>query len=129
MADRPCTPGSARAGRENPRGRPKGARALASVWSSVWNEKLTVTENGRRHRITKQEAAIKQLANKAASGDKHAIEAMIRFQTMLFSDPPMRRSEPPDSNPPPAETDPDKVALALLSVLRAAKTKEPSSAS
>ena len=37
---------------------------------------------GDRRRITKQEAAIKQLANKAASGDKRAIQDMFRFQTM-----------------------------------------------
>ena len=112
----------------NPKGRPKGSRALASIWSSVWNEKLTVTENGQRRRITKQEAAIKQLANKAASGDKHAIEAMIRFETMLFSDAPMRRSEPPNSNHPPPETDPSKVALAVLSIVRAVHAKRSSSA-
>ena len=112
----------------NPKGRPKGSQALASIWSSVWNEKLTVTENGQRHRITKQEAAIKQLANKAASGDKRAIEAMIKFQTMLFADAPMRHSEPPNSNHPPPETDPSKIALALLSILHAVHAKQSSSA-
>ena len=49
------------------------------------------------NKITKQEAAIKQLANKAASGDKRAIQDMIRFQTMLFLDAPMRSGEPPIS--------------------------------
>jgi hypothetical protein len=38
------------------------------------NEKVTINENGQRRRITKQEAAVKQLANKAASGDKRAIQ-------------------------------------------------------
>ena len=37
---------------------------------------------GDRRRITKQEAAIKQLANKAASCDKRATQDMFRFQTM-----------------------------------------------
>jgi hypothetical protein len=50
----------------------------------VWNERLTVNENGQRHRITKQEAAIKQFANKAASRDKRLIEAMIKYHTIYF---------------------------------------------
>ena len=111
----------------NPKGRPKGSRSLANIWSSVWNERLTVNENGQRHRITKQEAAIKQFANKAASGDKRLIEAMIKYHTIIFSDAPMRRSQPPDSNHPPPETDSSKIALALLSILRAADPEESSS--
>jgi hypothetical protein len=66
----------------NPKGRLKGSRALASIWLRAMNEKVTINENGQRRRIAKQEAAIKQLANKAASGDKRAIQDMVRFQTM-----------------------------------------------
>src|ERR1700730_4417054 len=43
-----------------PKGRPKGSRALASIWTTVWNEKVTISENGRRRRITKQEATTQQ---------------------------------------------------------------------
>ncbi len=105
----------------NPKGRPKGSRALANIWLRAMNEKVTINENGQRRRITKQEAAIKQLANKAASGDKRAIQDMIRFQTMLFPDAPMTSSEPANSkHPPPQDADPAKVALALLHILRGA---------
>jgi hypothetical protein len=85
------------------------------------NEKVTISENGQRRRITKQEAAIKQLANKAASGDKRAIQEMLRFERVLFPDAPMESGEPPSRNEPPLETDPSKIALAILSVLRAAR--------
>ena len=45
---------------------------------------------------------------------------MLRFQTMLFPDAPMRSSEPANSkHPPPPDADPAKVALALLHILRA----------
>jgi hypothetical protein len=53
----------------NPKGRPKGSPALASIWLRAMNEKVTINENGQRRRITEQEAAVKQLANKAASGE------------------------------------------------------------
>src|SRR3954447_7242336 len=79
----------------NPKGRPKGARSLASIWSSVWNEKLTVTENGRRRRISKRQAAVKQLANKAASGNQRAIEAMLRAEQMHLLEGRTRGSEAP----------------------------------
>ncbi len=41
------------------------------------NETVTVTENGRTKRITKLEAAIKQLVNKAASGEARATRDVI----------------------------------------------------
>jgi hypothetical protein len=61
----------------NPKGRPKGARSLSTVVRATLNEKVTVTENGRKKRITKLEAAIKQLVNKAASGEARATREMI----------------------------------------------------
>jgi Family of unknown function (DUF5681) len=53
----------------NPRGRPKGARNLSTVVAAALGEKVAVTENGRRRRITKFEAAVKQWVNRAASGE------------------------------------------------------------
>jgi hypothetical protein len=41
------------------------------------NERVTVTENGKRKNITKLEAMFKQLANKAASGDTRVIRLLI----------------------------------------------------
>ena len=38
---------------------------------------MTITENGRRRSVSKLEAALKQLANKAASGDRHAAKLVI----------------------------------------------------
>jgi hypothetical protein len=40
-------------------------------------QRVTISENGQRRTITKVEAAIKQLINKAATGDAKAIQAMI----------------------------------------------------
>ena len=39
----------------------------------ILREKVVINENGRRKTITKFEASVKQLVNKAASGDLRAI--------------------------------------------------------
>jgi replication-associated recombination protein RarA len=65
----------------NPKGRPKGKRNLATVLGKTLGEKVIINENGRRKTITKLEAAVKQLVNKAASGDLralHQLAALVR---------------------------------------------------
>jgi len=61
----------------NPRGRPKGARNLSAVVAAALSERVAVNENGRRRRITKLEAAVKQLVNRAASGEARATQLLL----------------------------------------------------
>ena len=61
----------------NPRGRPRGARNLATVVAAALGERVTINENGRRRRISKFEAAIKQLVNRAASGEARATQLLL----------------------------------------------------
>ena len=61
----------------NPRGRPKGARNLSAVIAAALSERVAVNENGRRRRITKLEAAVKQLVNRAASGEARATQLLL----------------------------------------------------
>ena len=61
----------------NARGRPKGSLNVASVLERTLREPLVITDGGRKRVITKLEAAVKQLANKAASGDARAIQLLI----------------------------------------------------
>ncbi len=61
----------------NPRGRPKGARNFASIVAATLGERVVVNENGRRKRITKLEAAVKQLVNRAAGGEARSIQLLI----------------------------------------------------
>lgn len=66
----------------NPKGRPKGKRNAATVIMRALDAKVIINENGRRREITKFEAAITQLANKAASGDLRAlgmVKALMEF--------------------------------------------------
>jgi len=61
----------------NPRGRAKGSRNLSTLLDSALNERVTISENGRRKRISKREAILKQLVNKAASGDPKSIQMLL----------------------------------------------------
>ncbi len=61
----------------NPRGRPNGARNLSTIVAAALSERVAVNENGRRRRITKLEAAVKQLVNRAASGEARATQLLV----------------------------------------------------
>ena len=63
----------------NPSGRPKGTKNLASVLEQELRETVTIAENGRRRRVTKLDAAVKQLVNKAASGDGGSLQFLFRL--------------------------------------------------
>lgn len=60
----------------NPQGRPKGTLNMATVLERTLRERVVINENGRRKTITKLEAAIKQLTNKAASGELKALQLL-----------------------------------------------------
>jgi hypothetical protein len=61
----------------DPRGRPKGARNLSTIVAAAWSERVAINENGRHRRITKLEAAVKQLVNRAASGEARATQLLL----------------------------------------------------
>jgi hypothetical protein len=67
----------------NPTGRRKGSRNLASALDSALQEKVTVNEGGVRKKVTKKQAALKQIANKAASGDVNALRILIPLLQFL----------------------------------------------
>src|SRR5712671_5994969 len=67
----------------NPRGRPKGSESFARLARRILNEKIVIRENGERRTITKLQAALKQLANKAAAGDARAIREVFKLQAMI----------------------------------------------
>lgn len=57
----------------NKKGRPReSAKKTSSVLKEILNEKITVTEGGKKRRVTKIEAFLKKLLNDALSGDKTA---------------------------------------------------------
>jgi hypothetical protein len=61
----------------NPRGRPRGAKNLALLLDEELKQRVTVNENGRRRRITKQAAIVKHMVNKALSGDSRLLQLLL----------------------------------------------------
>lgn len=63
----------------NPKGRPRGSLNVATVFMKTLREKVVVNEHGQRRRVTKLEAAMKQLINKAASGDQRSMRLLVEL--------------------------------------------------
>lgn len=63
----------------NRNGRPRGSHNLDTVVTKAMAVRLTVKENGKDRKISKLDAAVTQLVNKAASGDLRAIESVLRL--------------------------------------------------
>jgi hypothetical protein len=61
----------------NPRGGTRGARNVAAILAAALDEKVTVKENDQRRRMTKLEAAVKQLVNRAARGEIRVIQLLL----------------------------------------------------
>jgi hypothetical protein len=85
----------------NPKGRPKGSLNVATVFIKTLREKVVINENGQRKTVTKLEAAIKQLVNKAASGELPALRHLVE----LARDSEARQNMPGVQNPVIGELD------------------------
>ena len=94
----------------NPKGRPKGSKNFATLLTEALDEKVQVTEDGKRRRVTKRELVIKQLVNKSASADLRAIKQLTDIVQGVE-----RRSEAASAPPPrPAFTAADEEVIAEL---------------
>ena len=71
----------------NPKGRPKGSRNLATDLAAELGEPITVREDGRSRRISKQRALIKSLMAKALQGDVRATAAMLALYARVITEP------------------------------------------
>lgn len=61
----------------NPTGRPKGAKNFGTAIEDELRARVTVTENGRRKRVSKREVIAKRLVNRAAEGDLRAVPLLF----------------------------------------------------
>ncbi len=62
----------------NPKGRPRGSRNHRNVLKKELEAKVTVTENGKRYKVTKLEMMVKQQSVKALKGDLKALEWLFK---------------------------------------------------
>ena len=77
----------------NPRGRPRGARNLTTIVAAALSERVAVNENGRRRRISKLDAAVKQLVNHAASGEIRATQLRLALVQANEARPPQQDAD------------------------------------
>ena len=95
----------------NPRGRP--AKNLAALLAAALNEKVTVTENGKRRQVTKREAVIAQLVNKSASAELRATKMLIDMLRDIE-----KRAEPATAEKNPFSPTDKEVVQQLITRLR-----------
>lgn len=78
----------------NPRGRKRGTKNFATLFMKAMTKSVTITENGRRRRISKLDAAVTQLANDAARGDKKAMQLAFALLQVLEPAPSEAQNKP-----------------------------------
>ena len=100
----------------NPRGRTKGRKNLSTLFSEELAKHIVLTENGERKKISKQQALIKQVINKALSNDSKAL-ALVLDQ--------IRRDEASISAPAADATDRVEDALVIKNITERIRRNEP----
>jgi hypothetical protein len=84
-------------------------------------ERVIVSENGRRRKVTKLEAILKQLVNKAAQGDHRATRLLLAHQIPRIEEHEASRSAAAERSPlppPPSPEEKRKRDLEIAKILR-----------
>jgi hypothetical protein len=96
----------------NPSGARKRDRSITALLDAAMNAKVTVTVDGRREQMSKMQAIITQLCNKAASGDAKATKMLL---DLVLATASQRRD---DVNPSP-----DQVRALNAAIMAALKAR------
>jgi len=72
----------------NPKGRPKGSLNLATDLTAELGEHITVREDGRPRKVSKQRALIKSLMAKALQGDVRAMGSLLALYARVITEAP-----------------------------------------
>ena len=67
----------------NPKGRVKGSQSILTLLEKNLQTQVIINEGGQRKSISKREAIILQIVNKAASGDARAIKEFLYLALMM----------------------------------------------
>ena len=102
----------------NPKGRPKGSNNLKTDLAEELAERVQVTENGRRIKVSKQRLVVKALTAKAVKGDTRAATVLIGLLTQTFG------LDPPDQRKPDLPHDDEAILAGFLDHLVAGRKKE-----
>ena len=91
----------------NPRGRPPGAQNMKTLLTKALNELVVVTDHDGRRKVSKRQAIVTQIVNRAAKPDFKAIPILLG----------MLRDIERDSDPQPADptfTEADQQIIARI---------------
>jgi hypothetical protein len=72
----------------NPKGRPRGSLNLATDLTAELGENITVREDGRSRKVSKQRALIKSLMAKALQGDVRAMTSLLALYARVIAEAP-----------------------------------------
>ncbi len=82
----------------NPKGRPKGSLNLATDLTAELSEQISVREDGRSRRVSKQRALIKSLLAKALQGDVRASAALLALYARVITETPEDQNQAIDND-------------------------------
>jgi Family of unknown function (DUF5681) len=82
----------------NPKGRPKGSLNLATDLTAELGEHITVREDGRSRKVSKQRALIKSLMAKALQGDVRAMTSLLALYARVITEAPNDDNQPIDAD-------------------------------
>ena len=104
----------------NRKGRPKGSKDLDTIVNKIGRQRVRVNGNGGSHLISKLEATVTQLINKAASGDLRAIREVLSLHHKLCA------GNEPVAVPEPVVHDRDKIVMeSIVRRIRQAQEANP----
>jgi hypothetical protein len=66
----------------NPKGRPRGTQNVVTLAFKIFRERIRVNISGRQKTMTKLEAIVLQLVNRALSGDSRALKDVLYLQSL-----------------------------------------------
>jgi hypothetical protein len=69
----------------NPRGRPPNAKNFKTLLNEALNQRLIITENGGRRKVSKRQAIITQLVNRSATADFRAMKILLDIMREIES--------------------------------------------
>jgi hypothetical protein len=99
----------------NPKGRPKGSKNIATLFNQITLELIQVKENGRTKTMTRLEAVLLQMTNRALSGDPRTMREFVQF-SRLFQEA--------ESNEPGTSAPSERDAAVMASLLKRMKRAE-----
>ena len=63
----------------NPKGRPKGSKNFLTLLEQELAQKIVVTENGKKKRVTRLQAMVKRLVAGALQGDQKSLLTLVEI--------------------------------------------------